>query len=97
MPIDIDIAHVARLARLDLDPEAQAGFREQLGLILEHAAKVQALDTTGFEASGHPLGFTNAFRPDEVRPCLPTAEVLSMAPDSRDGYFVVPPALDQEG
>lgn len=96
MPIDIDIAHVARLARLDLDPAEAERYRHQLSAILEHAARVQALDTAGLSVMGHPLGSTNAFREDDVVSSLDRDEVLAMAPDSRDGYFVVPPALDAE-
>lgn len=96
MPIDIDIGHVARLARLALsDPELEA-YRSQLGVILEHAARVQALDTSGVEPTAHPLGITNAFRHDEITPPLDREEVLSQAPLARDGYFVVPPAMDSE-
>lgn len=96
MPIDIDIAHVARLARLDLSSTDLETYRSQLGVILEHAARVQALDTAGIQPTAHPLGMTNTFRPDEVRPSLDRDEVLSQAPSARGGYFVVPPALDQD-
>lgn len=94
MPIDIDIAHVARLARLGLDDAELETYRRQLGLILEHAAKVQAVEVGDLEATAHPLGLTNAFRPDEVAPSLDRDEVLAQAPAHRDGYFVVPPAMD---
>ena len=96
MPIDIDIAHVAMLARLDLEESRLAELKSQLGVILEHAAKVQSLDTEGVEASNHPLGFVNAFRRDVVTGSLEREEVLSMAPESRDGYFVAPPAMSQD-
>lgn len=96
MPIDIDIAHVARLARLDLDEEALETYKTQLGVILEHAAKVQSVDVAGVEPTAHPLGFTNAFRPDAVTGSLDRDEVLAAAPETRDGYFVVPPALEQD-
>lgn len=96
MPIDIDIAHVARLARLDLAPDRLETLRAQLGDILEHAARVQSLDTGGVEASNHPLEFVNAFRDDVVRTSLDRDEVLEMAPEARDGYFVTPPAMTQD-
>lgn len=96
MPIDIDIAHVARLARLGLSPEELESYKAQLAVILDHAAKVQSLDAEPQEESAHPLGFVNAFREDERRPSLDRDEVLSQAPDSEDGYFVVPPAMDVE-
>lgn len=97
MPIDIDIAHVARLARINLDDEQLATYREQLGVILDHAALVQALDTDGLAPTAHPLGLTNGFRDDVARPSLDRADVLSQAPDATgDGYFRVPPSLDNE-
>ncbi len=39
VPVEIDIEHVARLARLDLTDEEKERLRAQLGLILEHAAQ----------------------------------------------------------
>lgn len=96
MPVDIDIAHVARLARLGLDEADLEVYRRQLGAILEHAARVQSVATEDVEPTTHPLGITNAFRPDEVRPSLDRAEVLSQAPEAVDGYFAVPPALEVE-
>lgn len=94
MPIDIDIVHVARLARLALSESDMEVFREQLEDILDHASRVQALDVGDLEPTSHPLGLTNAFRDDVVRPSLERDEVLSQAPDHRDGSFVVPPAME---
>ena len=96
MPVEIDIAHVARLARLKLDDEDLDTYRSQLGVILDHAAKVQSLEGEPQVESAHPLGLENVYRQDETRPSLDRAEVLSQAPESRDGYFVVPPALGSE-
>ncbi len=95
MPIDIDVAKVARLARLALEPEELARYEEQLGAILEHAARVQALPTADVPPTSHPLPMVSAFRPDEVRPPLGREAILSEAPDAVDGYFRVPPILEQ--
>jgi aspartyl-tRNA(Asn)/glutamyl-tRNA(Gln) amidotransferase subunit C len=96
MPIEIDIAHVARLARLDLSAEELESYKTQLGAILDHAAKVQSLEGDPQIESIHPLGFVNAFRPNEKRPSLDRDEVLSQAPESEDGYFLAPPAMEGE-
>jgi len=96
MPIEIDIAHVARLARLDLTDEELEGYKSQLGVILDHAARVQSLQGEPHAGSAHPLGLFNTFREDEARPSLDRDEVLSQAPESADGYFVAPPALEIE-
>ena len=96
MPIDIDIAHVARLARLGLSDEELSDYEAQLGVILDHAARVQELDTEGVEPTSHPLPMVNAFRPDAVLPSLDRDEVLAQAPDHEGGYFRVPPHLESK-
>lgn len=96
MPIDIDIAHVARLARLALSEEELDGYKTQLGAILDHAAKVQSLQGEPVVEASHPLHLENAFRDDEARPSLDRDEVLAQAPDTVDGYFAVPPAMGVE-
>ena len=89
MPVDIDIAKVARLARLALSPEELAEYEAQLQDILEHAERVGALPTDGVPPTSHPLPMTNAFRADEVRPSLDRTEVLEQAPDDEGEYFRV--------
>lgn len=90
MPVEIDIAKVAHLARIDLSDEELAQYGRQLGVILEHAERVQALPTEGVEPMSHPLPTTNAFRPDVVVLSLTNEEALAMAPEAEDGYFRVP-------
>ncbi len=94
MPVEIDIAHVAKLARLDLSPDEMEGYRSQLSVILDHAARVQSLEGEPEPDVTHPLGMVNAFRADEIKSSLDRDEVLAASPESRDGYFVVPPALE---
>lgn len=95
MPVEIDIAKVARLARLALPDEDLEGYRIQCEVILEHAARVQALPTEGVTPTSHPLPRTNAFRPDVVSDCLDREEVLSQAPDRDGNYFLVPKILEE--
>ncbi len=85
-----DVEHVARLARLALSDEELERFTGQLAAILEHAARVAALDTAGVVPTAHPIPLSNVLRPDEIRPGLPRDEVLAMAPEAEDGRFRVP-------
>ena len=96
MPVEIDIAHVARLARIALTEDELEQYGRQLGDILEHAERVQAIADPDVPPTSHPLPMTNAFRADEVRPSLDRDEVLAMAPDAVDAYFRVPRILDEE-
>ena len=93
MPIEIDIAKVAKLARLDLTAEELATYGAQLEDILEHAERVGALPTEGVLPTSHPLPMTNAFRADDVRPSLDRDEVLEQAPAHQGEYFRVPRIL----
>ncbi len=96
MAIDIDIAYVARLARIELSGEELDHYGSQLEGILEHAALVQQLPTDGVEPTSHPLPMVNSFRPDRVKPSLDRDTALSQAPEAEDGYFRVPPTLEGE-
>ena len=85
-----DVEHVALLARLALTDEEKKVFTGQLAQILEHAGKIQALDTAAVSPTAHVVPLTNVLRPDEVEDCLTPAEALSNAPKQEDGGFAVP-------
>lgn len=85
-----DVAHVARLSRLDLTEEELDLFTGQLGQILAHAADVASLDLAGVPPTAHPLPVSNVLRPDEPRPGLDREEVLAAAPEVEDHRFRVP-------
>ncbi|HLN15260.1 MAG TPA: Asp-tRNA(Asn)/Glu-tRNA(Gln) amidotransferase subunit GatC [Acidimicrobiales bacterium] len=91
-----DVAHVAKLARLDLSPEELDLFTSQLASVLDHAADIAALDLSGTPPTAHPLPVRNVLRPDEPRPCLDREEVLAAAPDVEDHRFRVPRIGGQE-
>jgi aspartyl-tRNA(Asn)/glutamyl-tRNA(Gln) amidotransferase subunit C len=91
-----DVAHVARLARLDLTEEERERFAQQLGAVLDHAADVEALDTAGVPPTAHPLPLRNVLRDDVPAPCLDRDEVLSQAPDTESNRFGVPRILGEE-
>jgi aspartyl-tRNA(Asn)/glutamyl-tRNA(Gln) amidotransferase subunit C len=96
MPVEIDIEHVARLARLELADEEKARLREQLGVILEAAAKVSEVATDDVPPTAYAIPRSNVLRPDEITPSLTTEEVLSNAPEVEDDRFKVPRVVEVE-
>ena len=90
-----DVAHVARLARLDITDDEVELFAEQLAAVLEHANDVAALDTAGIPATAHPLPLQNVFREDVEHQSLDRDEVLAMAPQAEEGRFRVPRILGE--
>jgi aspartyl-tRNA(Asn)/glutamyl-tRNA(Gln) amidotransferase subunit C len=96
MPVEIDIEHIARLARLELTDEEKARLREQLGVILEAAAKVSEVATDDVPPTAYAIARSNVLRPDEITPSLTTEEVLSNAPEVEDDRFKVPRVVEVE-
>jgi aspartyl-tRNA(Asn)/glutamyl-tRNA(Gln) amidotransferase subunit C len=96
MPVEIDVDHVARLARLALTPEEKERFRRQLGLILEHAEKVREVAADDVPPTSHPVPRSNVFRADEVTPSLSHEEALAGAPEVERERFKVPRIVEQE-
>lgn len=90
-----DVAHVARLARLELTEEELELYSGQLAAVLDHAEDVRSLDTAGVDPTSHPLPLHNVFRPDEQGECLDRDEVLAQAPASEESRFKVPPILGE--
>ena len=88
-----DVAHVARLARLELTDDELEVFTAQLAAVLEHAADVEALDVGDVPPTMHPYPLRNVLREDDVRPSVDRDEVLRQAPAAEGGRFKVPPIL----
>ena len=86
---DIDVAHVAKLARLNLTEEETKLFQAQLGFVLEYAEKLREPDTSQVEASAHAIPIFNVFREDEPRAGFTAEEALSNAPRQANGLFIV--------
>jgi len=91
-----EVAHLARLARLDLAEDELAHLAGQLDVILTAVAEVSEVAAADVPPTSHPLPLANVTRPDELGACLSPQEALAMAPASEDGRFRVPRILDEE-
>ena len=87
---DIDIAYVAKLARLALSPDEIERFGSQLGALLEHVNALSALPVDDVPATAQVVPSTNVLRDDIVRPPLDRETVLNAAPQRQGAYFRVP-------
>ncbi len=90
----IDVAYIARLAKLDLTPEETARFSEDLNQVLAYVAQLDQWDTTGIEPMYHPLPVFDALREDTPGISLSNEAVLSNAPAQEDGQFRVPKVVE---
>lgn len=93
-PGEIDVAHVARLARLNLTAEETKAFQEQLGRVLEYARKLREADTSAIEADTESAAGDELARTDESRDWLTAEEALINAPRAANDLFVVPKVVE---
>lgn len=91
---DLDIKHVAHLARLALSPEEEQKFGPQLSHVLEYMQQLGQLDVSQVEATAHAVPMVNVTRTDEVSPSLSNEEALRNAPARANGLFVVPKIVE---
>ena len=89
-----EVAHLARLARLDLADDELAHLAGQLDVILTAVADVSQVATADVAPTSHPLPLTNVTRPDVVAPSLTPVQALEAAPASEGGRFRVPRILE---
>ena len=84
------VAHMAALAKLDLDETTQERFARQFNVILRHMDTLNAVDTRGVEALYQPVRHSAAARPDLVEASLDREKLFDSAPAQDGHYFIVP-------
>jgi aspartyl-tRNA(Asn)/glutamyl-tRNA(Gln) amidotransferase subunit C len=91
-----EVAHLAMLARIDLQPAELDRLAGQLDVILGAVATVREVAGEDVPATSHPLPLTNVTRTDEPRPGLTADQALAGAPEAEEQRFRVPRILEED-
>jgi aspartyl-tRNA(Asn)/glutamyl-tRNA(Gln) amidotransferase subunit C len=91
-----EVAHLATLARIDLDDAELDHLAPQLSVILESVASITGVAGDDVPPTSHALPLTNVFREDVVTPGLTAEQALAGAPASEQQRFMVPRILGDE-
>jgi len=88
----LDIAYIAKLARLNLTPSEKNSLSRELADVLDHIAKLSEMDLEGVEPTFQTTGLTDSLREDEVDESriLSSEEALSGTAEKKNGMFKVP-------
>lgn len=93
-----DIARIANLARLELQPAESDRMLTQINGFFELVEKMRAVDTTGFEPLAHPLAtiqdVTLRLREDRVSEPDNREANQRNAPAVENGLFLVPKVIE---
>ncbi|MEO8440201.1 MAG: Asp-tRNA(Asn)/Glu-tRNA(Gln) amidotransferase subunit GatC [Spartobacteria bacterium] len=90
----LDVAYIARLARLELTAEETALFQNQLAQVLAHAEKLREVNVEGVEPAAQTFAIFDVWREDVARLGLTQEEALRNAPRSVKGLFIVPKVIE---
>lgn len=89
-----DLEHLAKLARVELDPEEEEKLLKDLGNILDHFKELQALDTTNVVPMTGGTELKNVFRDDTEPVSTNRGAGVEAFPEKKDGYLKVPPVFE---
>jgi len=89
-----DIARVAELARIRLDPATVSEVTRRIGTILGMIGQMDAVDTSAVSPMAHPLDTVQRLRPDEVTEADARGRFLAIAPQAEDGLYLVPRVIE---
>lgn len=89
-----EVNHIADLARLNLTEEEKKQYQEQLSAILDYAASLQKIDTSGIPPTSSVLPPTSRLRTDAAGESLPVEETLSNSANKTENQFRVPPVFE---
>ena len=89
------VRHVARLSRLALNDDEVKRFARQLGDVMQHIQKLEAIDVAGVEPMVHAHEQVNVLRDDVEQPGLAVDLVLRNAPQRDEPFFKVPKVIGE--
>ncbi|MCI0686285.1 MAG: Asp-tRNA(Asn)/Glu-tRNA(Gln) amidotransferase subunit GatC [Sporichthyaceae bacterium] len=91
-----EVAHLARLARLDLAEAELDHLATQLDVIIGAVARVSEVAAQDIPPTSHSVPLTNVLREDVTTPGFTPQQALAGAPAAEDDRFRVPRILDEE-
>jgi aspartyl-tRNA(Asn)/glutamyl-tRNA(Gln) amidotransferase subunit C len=91
--MEINVNHVAKLAKLFLTEAEAQEMEAKLGSILEYVSHLQEVDTSGVDANAYLTTATNVFRDDVVQMAPGQAEQVRGAFPKLAGTALEVPAI----
>ena len=89
-----DVAKIAHLARLAVEPEQSETLGRELSNILDLVAQMDAVDTDAVTPMAHPLEMAQRLREDVVSEEDRRDSYQSNAPAVENGLFLVPKVIE---
>lgn len=89
-----ELDHLAKLARIEIDPREEEKLLKDLGNILEYFKELQQLDTAHVEPMAGGTDLRNIFRDDGERENTNQGAGTDAFPEEQNGFLKVPPVFE---
>jgi len=91
-----DVAKIAELARLDIEPDQLESVSANFSEILEYFNRLKEVDTTGVEPVYHATLFSGDTLAEDIQEpdSILMGEVMGSAPQSKENQFRVPKVIE---
>lgn len=91
---DFDIDKLAKLAQLGLSDDTRAALTDKMAHTISMIKRLDALDTTNVLPLAHPFDQGQPLREDVVCDTNERDAFQAIAPDTRDGLYLVPQVIE---
>ena len=94
---NVDILHIAKLARLELEEKEIPPLKKDIESILDYADELSTQDLNDIEPTAHVTPLVDVYRLDEIGQTMDKTEALANAPEILDhDYIKVPIVVDND-
>ncbi len=84
-----EVIKIATLARIELTEAEVEKFQKDLSTVLDYVAELNQIDIEGVEEVSQVTGLVSVQRRDEPVLSAHREEILSQAPETKDGFYKV--------
>ena len=89
------IAKLSKLSSLEIDDSKKEKLKAELGDIINFVENLNEIDVSGIEATFSTIEGGTPLREDiAVQDLEHTSNIMKHAPNSEDGYFIVPKIIE---
>ena len=84
-----EVIKISQLVRIELSEAEVEKFQKELSTVLDYVEELKLVDVSGLEEVSQVTGLVNVQREDKVIDLGNREEILSEAPEIKDGYYKV--------
>ena len=91
-----EVKKLAKLSRLEFNEEELQQFIKEFDATLKQVDAINKVDVSGIDLFENTIEADSQLRPDNIEKSLSVEQIISNAPEEKDGTFLVPITVAEE-